>query len=64
MRYALRGVRGFISYRAERSEAYRNRVYRGYIAFAKRIYRLTEKREDISEKTDLFSLSVVMSVWA
>ena len=33
-RYVLRGVRGFISYRAEHSEAYRNRVKRGYIAFA------------------------------
>ncbi len=42
-RYALRGVRGFISYHTEHSEAYRNRVKRGYIAFAQRIYRKAEK---------------------
>ena len=33
------GVKGFISYRAEHSEAYRNQVKRSYIAFALRIYR-------------------------
>ena len=40
-------MKGLISYRTERSEVYRNRVKRGYIAFAQRIYRLTKKREDI-----------------
>ena len=40
-------MKGLISYRTERSEVYRNRVKRGYIAFAQRIYRLTKKREGI-----------------
>ena len=43
VRYVCYANEGFISYRAEHSEAYRNRVERGYIAFARRIYRLTKK---------------------
>ena len=34
---------GFILYRTEHSEVYRNRARQGYIAFALRIYRLTKK---------------------
>ena len=50
MRYTLRvryvcfANEGFISYRTEQSEVYRYRVKRGYIAFALRTFRLTEKR--------------------
>jgi len=63
MRYALRGVKGFISYRTEHSEVYRNRVkscnathevishsHSEYIA-------LQKKRGHFGYKTDLFSLS-------
>ena len=62
MRYALRGVRGFISYRTEHSEVYRNRVKRGYIAFAQRIYRPTEKEIAFRLQTDLLSLSACAGV--
>ena len=56
-------MKGLISYRTERSEVYRNRVKRGYIAFAQRIYRLTEKRGHFGP-TDLFSLSACYKSWA
>jgi hypothetical protein len=53
------GVMGFISYRTEQSEVYRNRVKRGYIAFAQRIYRKVKKRGRFGYKPDLFSLSIL-----